>query len=76
MATVKHPRIPNVTVNVPDGDVSRWQASGWVADAVADDRPAGNASRGEWVAYALAQGADEDAVEDLTRDELRDLYTD
>ena len=30
MPTVKHPRIPHVTVEVPDSDVKRWEASGWV----------------------------------------------
>ena len=48
MATVKHPRIPNVTVDVPGGDVSRWQASGWVADEpqsepALNDEPEGEA---------------------------------
>lgn len=39
-----------------------------------DDRPAGNASRDDWAAYALAQGADEADVEGLSRDELREQY--
>lgn len=38
-------------------------------------RPAGNAKRADWAAYALAQGADPDTVDALSRDELRDLYT-
>lgn len=38
-------------------------------------RPAGNAKRAEWVAYALAQGADPDEVDAATRDELRAQYT-
>lgn len=76
MATLNHPRIPNVSVEVPTSDVGRWQASGWVAGQVSDDRPAGNASRDEWAAYALAQGADDELVESLTRDELRELHAD
>lgn len=37
------------------------------------ERPAGNASRAEWVRYALATGVDPDLVDDSSRDELRDL---
>lgn len=34
-------------------------------------KPAGNAKRGEWAAYALAQGRDQDHVDGLSRDQLR-----
>ena len=30
MPTLNHPRIPHVTVDVPDSDVEQWQASGWL----------------------------------------------
>ena len=36
--------------------------------------PAGNASKSEWVAYAVAHGMSEDEAEGLTRDELRDHF--
>jgi hypothetical protein len=44
-----------------------------------DGRPAGNARREEWVAYARGQGADADDLKaqdegGLSRDELRDKY--
>lgn len=38
------------------------------------EQPAGNASAEEWRAYALTQGATEDEVADLSRNDLRDLY--
>lgn len=37
-------------------------------------QPAGNASAEDWRAYALTQGATEDEVADLSRNELRDTY--
>lgn len=43
-------------------------------DADLVEQPAGNASAEEWRAYALTQGATEDEVADLSRNELRDLY--
>lgn len=36
--------------------------------------PARSASKAEWVAYALRQGADQDAAEQLTRDQLIEQY--
>lgn len=54
---------------VPDaGDT----ASATDADLV--EQPAGNASREDWHAYALTQGATEDEVADLSRNELRDKF--
>lgn len=41
---------------------------------VADERPSGNASKADWVAYAVAQGADEDEANGQSRDELREQY--
>lgn len=37
MPTVKHPRIPHVTVDVPEQDVASWEASGWVNTAPAPE---------------------------------------
>lgn len=39
-------------------------------------RPAGNASRADWAAYALGQGKTPDELEDLGRDQIRDLFGD
>jgi len=36
--------------------------------------PAGNASKTEWHAYAIAQGYTEEGLEGRTRDEIRDLF--
>lgn len=41
-----------------------------------DEAPAGNASKAEWHAYALAQGFTEEGLEGRTRDEIRDLFND
>lgn len=54
---------------VPDaGDT----ASAGPADLV--EQPAGNASLDDWRAYALTQGATEDDLEGLSRNDLRDKY--
>jgi hypothetical protein len=39
-----------------------------------DQPPAKAASKAEWVAFAVAQGADEAEAEGLTKPELVDLY--
>jgi hypothetical protein len=54
---------------VPDPD-----DTGSAGPADLEEQPAGNASRDDWRAYALTQGATEDEVEDLSRNDLRDLY--
>lgn len=48
--------------------------TGTAAPADLVERPAGNASAEDWRAYALTQGATEDEVADLSRNELRDAY--
>jgi hypothetical protein len=37
--------------------------------------PAGNASKADWHAYAIAQGIPEESLEDLSRDEIRQAVT-
>lgn len=39
-----------------------------------EQQPKGNASKAEWVAYAVAQGADKDEADAMTRDALADKY--
>lgn len=39
------------------------------------EEPAGNASRTDWVAYAISQGLAAEDVAELKRDEIRDLLT-
>jgi hypothetical protein len=39
-------------------------------------RPAGDAPRGDWAAYAMGQGMDREEVDDLSRDELRGRFPD
>ena len=41
----------------------------------AEPKPAGNAGRDEWAAYALTQGSTEAEIEPLTRDDLRARFT-
>lgn len=43
-------------------------------DADLVEQPAGNASAEEWRSYALTQGATEDEVADLSRNELRKQF--
>lgn len=46
MTALKHPRIPNVEVDVPEPDAARWASQGWVSDEpteateATDDKPA------------------------------------
>lgn len=47
---------------------------GGSSPAPADGAPAGNASVEDWRAYALTQGATEDDIKDLSRDDLRDRF--
>ncbi|MCT9624291.1 hypothetical protein HWD94_04025 [Pseudarthrobacter equi] len=44
--------------------------------AAAENRPRGNASRDEWVAYALANGKTEDDLNGLKQGEIRELFAD
>ncbi|MCQ1951615.1 hypothetical protein NNX28_16985 [Arthrobacter sp. zg-Y859] len=37
-------------------------------------KPAGNASREEWAEYAVAQGKFPDALKELSRNEIRDMF--
>lgn len=39
------------------------------------EAPGGNASKAEWVEYAVSRGADREEAESKTRDELRDKYS-
>lgn len=81
-----------VPANADAKDVKRLAGEGFFADsqdAASEEepvgvafnsepagRPAGNASREEWAAYAVASGqATEEEVAGLTRDELRGLYS-
>ena len=38
------------------------------------DKPAGNAGLDEWTVYARSQGATDDDLEGLSRNDVRDLY--
>ena len=48
--------------------------TGSAGPADLEEQPSGNASTADWRAYALTQGATEDEVADLSRNELRELY--
>jgi hypothetical protein len=83
MAFVQHPAFPNdAPQQVADPDA--WAEQGWIVvseqaaaelDPTITPRPAGNASREEWLAYAEAQpNADSEHLATLTRDDLRDLH--
>jgi len=81
MVAVRHPSLPEVSVNVPPDAVEVYERSGWhlVPDEPPDDEtgdglPKGNASREEWAAYALGHGLTAADVEPLSRDEIRDHF--
>jgi len=79
MVAMRHPSLPKVSVNVPPDAVEVYERSGWhlVPDEPPDDDglPKGNASREEWAEYALGHGLTADEVEPLSRDEIRDHFT-
>jgi hypothetical protein len=86
MATIQHPAFPEDTQQVKDP--GPWVEQGWILldDAEAEQRahdldpnlpvrPARNASREDWLAYALAQpNADEAFFAGKNRDEIRDTF--
>lgn len=70
---------------VPSGQSKDWVkthlAAGMIsseetstAEPPTDDRPAGNASREEWEAYATAHGRTIEELADLSRNDIRDLF--
>lgn len=82
--------IPLAGRTVEDGDTFEidddviWQY-GWPEDLYEivdappkprdpDDPPAKSANKPDWVDYAVAQGADRDEAEKLTKDELIETY--
>jgi hypothetical protein len=88
MAFVQHPAFPDdapLSVSNPD----EWVEQGWVpisekeaaeVDPTITPKPAGNATRDEWVAYATSKGAPNEEtrpVEEggLKQAELRDKYS-
>jgi hypothetical protein len=45
-----------------------------IGTAKGGGKPAGNSSRDEWVEYAVSQGLILDSLEELSRNEIRDLF--
>lgn len=87
MDTVQHPAFPNVTQNVEDA--GPWLEQGWVklsakeavvvaleeAPAVEVEEPARNASYEAWAGYARSKGFTPEDLGDMTRDQIRDSFT-
>lgn len=72
--------VTGVTVSVDDDTAANLSASVWKPEGApseapaADGRPAGNASREDWEAYALDNGRTAEDLEGLGRNEIRDLF--
>jgi hypothetical protein len=47
MTTLKHPTFADVEVEVPDDEVARWTASGWLAPEPAPKKKTRSADTGE-----------------------------
>lgn len=62
-------------VEVTDSGKSAEDLQGAAGDQGAD-RPARNASREEWVAYALASGVLESDLDGLKRDQISEMFPD
>lgn len=91
MPRMYHPTLQRRFVDVTDQQVEAHRKMGWLEgpklpttagsepDTVDQSptmpAPAGNASKEEWVAYAVYRGLDREAAEDMSRDELRDSYS-
>lgn len=60
-------------VTVPDPEATNADTNADL-NASSVEEPAGNASKDEWREFALAQGASEDEVADLSRNDLRDRF--
>lgn len=83
MAFVQHPAFPDDSP-IPVDNPDEWVEQGWIllsekeaaeVDPLLVARPAGNATKDEWLTYALQQpNADEEFLSGLTRDEIRDLH--
>lgn len=56
-----------------DQEADETAATVEAADVVLE-QPARNGTKAAWLAYAVSQGADEDQIHDLTRDELAEQY--
>lgn len=55
--------------------VAQLVDTGMVAAAgESDDKPAGNASREEWEAYAVANGKTAEEMAEMSRNDIRDLF--
>lgn len=77
-------------LDVDAGDARRLRAQGFTvaefepesAPATAllapgeDGRPAGNASKADWEDYAVLRGHHRESLEELSRDQIRDLFKD
>jgi len=44
------------------------------SDQATDEKPRSNASRDKWAAYAEAHGRTPEELEDMSRDDIRDLF--
>lgn len=75
---ITHPDLEDAH-HVSEGAFPGWEAVGWVKDETPESpagtaRPANRAAKTVWVDYAVEHGADRDAAEAMTRDELIDAY--
>ena len=59
---------PSSTIGASDEYKDKWHAK------YGNHEPAGNAAKPEWVDYAVLQGADRAAAEDMTVADLKDAY--
>lgn len=59
---------------ITNGDAWGDKVEADVAEAAESGAPTRSASKADWKAYAIAQGMDEDQADDMTRDDLAELY--
>lgn len=82
MVRLVHPELPDAVYETSPEHADVLAVSGWVVDGDAPEgqapdgtlRPKDSAAKADWVAYAVATGADEDAAADLTRAQLIEAY--
>lgn len=77
MPKLQHPTSTETVVDVPARRAEVLRSRGYINIGESpSDVPAQSAPKGEWVDYAVAQGADRDEADDMTKADLVEQYGD
>lgn len=73
LVKIKHPEV-HALGEILAENLTFWEARGWSLFDEQAEPPKPTARKSVWVDFAVAQGADEDTADDMTRAQLVDLY--